>query len=69
MMRCISNSRNIQSPDLDVQSHSEMVRMKSKAAWIFFPCLANRPEWCLLPERLQVFTEVVALYEGLDMLP
>ena len=56
-------------PPLDVQSHSEMVRMKSKAAWIFFPCLANRPEWCLPPERLQVLAEVVALNEGLDMLP
>ncbi|MFS4552760.1 hypothetical protein, partial [Comamonas resistens] len=26
---------------LDVQSHSEMVRMKSKATWIFFPRLAH----------------------------
>lgn len=42
--------------------------MKSKAAWIFFPCLANRPEWCLPPERLQVLAKVVALSEGLDML-
>lgn len=46
-----------------------MVRMKSKAAWIFFPCLANRPEWCVPPERLQVLAEVVALNEGLDMFP
>lgn len=43
--------------------------MKSKAAWIFFSYLANRPEWCLPPERLQVLAEVVALNEGLDMLP
>ena len=29
---------------LDVHSHGEMVRMKSKAAWIFFPCLTHRTD-------------------------
>ena len=57
------------SETIDAQSHGAMVRMKSKATWIFFPRLAHRTEWCLPPERFQVLAEVVALNECLDMLP